>query len=178
MCEALIPEGSSVCKRCTSYQKRKRKEVVVKEFFDYVGLKYDSHDKTVATECSKRRPDFVFDNGSFVLVVEVDEYQHRIYPCDCEYVRYVEIFQMFGGTPVVFLRYNPDGYKVGRKRIRADNEGRLGTLEKKIRQIQNVKLVKNPITVCYLYYDDYNGTMPIQSLHPFKGEVHELSKIE
>jgi len=68
------------------------------------------HDKKVQDGCSKRRPDLLVDLGSHVLIIEVDENKHNDYDCSCENKRLMEISQDVGHRPLVFLRFNPDGY--------------------------------------------------------------------
>jgi hypothetical protein len=67
-------------------------------------------DKRVQDGCSRRRPDLLLDMGSHVLVVEVDENQHTEYECSCENKRLMEISQDIGHRPLIFIRFNPDGY--------------------------------------------------------------------
>lgn len=68
-------------------------------------------DKRVADGCSARRPDLLLDLGTHVLVVEVDENQHTAYDCSCENKRLMELSRDIGHRPLVFIRFNPDGYK-------------------------------------------------------------------
>ncbi len=58
-----------------------------------------------------RRPDFVFRCGTHIVILEVDENQHSNYQCLCEQTRMVNVTQTFGGTPVLWIRYNPDAFK-------------------------------------------------------------------
>ena len=67
-------------------------------------------DKRVQGGCSKRRPDLLLDLGYQVLVVEIDENQHNNYDCSCENKRLMEISQDIGHRPLIFIRFNPDGY--------------------------------------------------------------------
>jgi hypothetical protein len=67
-------------------------------------------DKRVQDGCSKRRPDLLLDMGNQVVVVEIDENQHNSYDCSCENKRLMEISQDIGHRPLVFIRFNPDGY--------------------------------------------------------------------
>ncbi len=68
----------------------------------------------VVSECivSLRRPDFLIDFGSYVLIIEVDEDQHRSrsYTQECEARRVNEIFTTLGDRHIVFIRFNPDTY--------------------------------------------------------------------
>ena len=50
-----------------------------------------------------------------MLLLEVDEHQHRGRACECEQTRMVNLGQMFGGTPVYFVRWNPDAYRPGER---------------------------------------------------------------
>lgn len=67
-------------------------------------------DKVVQDGCSKKRPDLLLDIGYQVIIVEVDENQHRKYDCSCENKRIMEISKDLGHRPIVFIRFNPDDY--------------------------------------------------------------------
>lgn len=70
-------------------------------------------DRKVANGCSARRPDLLLDLGYQVIVVEVDENQHEVYDCSCENKRLMEISRDVGHRPLIFIRFNPDGYTYG-----------------------------------------------------------------
>ena len=67
-------------------------------------------DKRSIEGCSLRRPDILCDLGSHVLMIEIDEDQHRKYDTICENKRLMEISQDVGHRPLVFIRFNPDSY--------------------------------------------------------------------
>ena len=67
-------------------------------------------DKTVPNGCSRRRPDLNGDMGTHVIMSEVDENQHTNYDTSCENKRTMELSQDVGHRPIVFIRFNPDGY--------------------------------------------------------------------
>jgi hypothetical protein len=67
-------------------------------------------DRRIDGGCSQRRPDMFVDLLTHVLIVEVDERQHRDYETSCEHKRIMEIFQDAGSRPLVVLRFNPHGY--------------------------------------------------------------------
>ncbi len=48
--------------------------------------------------------------GSHVVIVEVDEDQHKTYYCTCKNRRLMEISKDVSHRPVVMVRFNPDGY--------------------------------------------------------------------
>ena len=77
----------------------------------YLGKKYDTYDETINNrECGLERPDWTYDCGTHIVVLECDEDQHSSRPCLCEQTRMINITQSFG-LPVIFLRYNPDRFK-------------------------------------------------------------------
>lgn len=75
-------------------------------------------DKRVLDGCSLYRPDFVVDFGEKVLMVEVDEDQHREYDSSCEKARRMHLWRDTGCRNVVVVRFNPDEYHdVSGKRV-------------------------------------------------------------
>lgn len=87
--------------------KERAVSIFLKETFPDLSWVLDSR---VTDGCSRRRPDVLLDMGTHVLVVEVDENQHRDYDCSCENKRLMEISQDIGHRPLVFIRFNPDSY--------------------------------------------------------------------
>ena len=67
-------------------------------------------DKKIIDGCSRRRPDMLLDMGSHIIIIEIDEYQHKNYDCSCENKRLMEISQDLNFRPIVFIRFNPDEY--------------------------------------------------------------------
>jgi hypothetical protein len=67
-------------------------------------------DKTIQDGCSLKRPDLFLDLGYQVIIVEIDENQHKSYDCSCQNKRIMEISQDVGHRPIVFIRFNPDAY--------------------------------------------------------------------
>lgn len=67
-------------------------------------------DKRVDGGCSKRRPDLLLDLGTHIIIIEVDENKHTTYDCSCENKRLMELSRDLGHRPIVFIRFNPDGY--------------------------------------------------------------------
>ena len=88
-------------------------EYVKNEFGDYIW----KADKKIDGGCSKRRPDLLLDLGYQIIIVEIDENQHIDYDCSCENKRIMELSQDLGYIPIVFIRFNPDDYKIDGKVI-------------------------------------------------------------
>jgi hypothetical protein len=148
---------------------KKKEEFVRKLLEKEIDLKeyviQEWQDSTIDPTCTKRRPDFVYHCGDHIVIIEVDEDQHKSYS-NCgstreeklagENRRMFEIFQIFQGLPVVFLRYNPDGFRVNQKTMKVSDRIRhrilVQWIKKCLREFQPGLLVK------YLYYDDFNET--------------------
>ncbi len=91
--------------------------------------------------------------GSHCIIVECDEDQHRGRPCECEQKRMIEIHQSLEGRPVIFLRYNPDDYKINGVKMDTPEKVRLDTLSKMLMEV-SLSPPKVPLSAVYLFYDD------------------------
>ncbi len=128
------------------------------------------HDRRLANNCSLLdRPDFVIDAGYRLVVIEVDEHQHRdrtcprtcacpaggARSCNCQQARMFDLGQA-AGMPQVWIRYNPDGFttKLGQK-------GKVPPAQRRQALLRMVKSVASKdqwedgafTRVCYMYYD-------------------------
>ena len=70
--------------------------------------------------CGRPQPDFVYDLGDRIVILECDEFQHKSsnYLPRCELLRIVRIVEGYRTIPGYFIpvhiiRYNPDGFKIG-----------------------------------------------------------------
>ena len=96
--------------------KTKEKTVIdyIKEHLSYIDI---ITDKKIDGGCSKRRPDILIDVGFQIIIVEIDENQHSDYDCSCENKRLMELSQDVGFRPIIFIRFNPDSYKINDTKI-------------------------------------------------------------
>jgi hypothetical protein len=96
-------------KPVTRNYKTKEQSVVdyIKNEFQNLSIVFD---KIVQDGCSKKRPDIQIDLGYQVIIVEIDENQHKSYDCSCENKRLMEISQDYNHRPIIFIRFNPDEY--------------------------------------------------------------------
>ncbi len=94
-----------------------------------------------------------------IIIVECDEHQDKGCACECEQTRMINIGQSFGGTPVYFIRWNPDDYD-------PETDKKVETLAKRnkllgdfLRDIMKnrIEVPKNLVSAIYLYYDGWNG---------------------
>ena len=81
---------------------------------DFVKIEFPEQDwvwnRRIQDGCSRRQPDLILDLGFQVVIIEVDENQHRN-GYSCENKRVMELSLDVGHRPIVFIRFNPDGYK-------------------------------------------------------------------
>jgi hypothetical protein len=96
--------------------KTKEKTVIdyIKEHLSHIDI---ITDKKIEGGCSKRRPDILIDVGFQIIIVEIDENQHTNYDCSCENKRLMELSLDVGFRPIVFIRFNPDNYKINDNKI-------------------------------------------------------------
>jgi hypothetical protein len=118
-CESPARRKYKYCTFCYIHQfpdepiahnyKTKERSVV-----DYILLEFPMYtwkiDNKIFDGCSKRRPDIIVDLGYQIIIIEVDENQHKNYDCSCENKRLMELSQDVGHRPIIFLRFNPDDY--------------------------------------------------------------------
>jgi len=93
-------------------------------------------DKTVSGGCSKRRPDGLLECFTHSIIIEIDEDQHIGYESICDNKRTMELFQDLGSRPIMFIRLNPDSYKINNKRIKGcfsiSKSGEMKVLQKEL----------------------------------------------
>lgn len=178
----LYPNG--ICVGCTAEpdrveNQRLRKQRAVRDFLIACGFTIISYDRPVDTTCGLERPDIILLSpcGSFVVIIEVDEHQHRGYVRECEIIRMINIYMSYGGLNVIFIRFNPDDYKpgmlapsAGEKRSRSntseDPEWRMVRSQSRLTKLQEwlSYLLRQevpqmtPLQVLYLFYDGYLET--------------------
>lgn len=121
-------------------------------------------DTVIDSGCTHARPDLLYHCGNHIVVVEVDEHQHKSYKsCGStkEERMATENRRMYGiatifGLPILFIRYNPDGY--------VSSNGKKGTMIASRRHRLLVKWVRRSIhdqnmrgiQVKYLFYDGFD----------------------
>jgi hypothetical protein len=77
----------------------------LKEVFPEIEL-----DRTISGGCSRRRPDGFLDLLTHVIIIEIDENEHKSYESICENRRMMELAQDIGHRAMVIIRLNPDAY--------------------------------------------------------------------
>lgn len=139
--------------------------------YNFSNLSYVIYDGQTGG-CSKRRPDVYIDLLTHIIIIEIDENQHKKYETTCEVLKMNQLFEDFGFRPIIFIRFNPDTYinkyknKIGScfkidtqtgiliidPQKKAEWMSRLDELKNKIQyHINNIP--SDNITE-YLYYDE------------------------
>ena len=146
-----------VCYFCSDNARKKTKEYKVLKFLKetFPNLRI-VHNRGAGTECNDNHlfPDFRIDLDSFILITEVDEYQHRRYDKRCELVRMYNIAAELG-LPCVFIRYNPDTYRRNNKIKKISQKFRLELLRQRVNywKMRRGNIQTNWIVCEQLYYN-------------------------
>ena len=113
------------------------------------------HDKIIADqECSRKRPDVYFDLPDRVVIVEIDEHQHKTYDEGCSCARMCEIVAAIGGRSVVFIRYNPDSCKWKGKAFKVHPAERIDLLVNVVKDEIAREISGFEVKLMQLWYDD------------------------
>lgn len=119
------------------------------------------------------RPDFVFDMGTYIIIIEVDEHQHAFRGYSCDEKRMVDIFNSYGGLPVVFIRWNPDSYCVAGKPRKTLLRSRLDLLLSEL-ECQMATHPKHLLEVHRMFYDaDADTKIQRAAIDISKGQFEE-----
>ncbi len=171
-----------LCRRCFDYENPMQARFTnfrSKEQSFMVPLKEIYGDKLVLDKQieggkSKRRPDGFIKLENYVIDIEIDENQHKHYDETCENARIAQIYDDVGYKSVVFIRLNPDPYKINDQTVYgAFGMARKGIIVKRIEEFElRLEALKSmvakymdennsptkAITIERLFFDDYVGT--------------------
>ena len=159
-----------LCQYCkpNSTLREKTKEILVVNHLMENGYDF-IHNKSTGFVCGNFRPDIKIDAGTHYVIVEIDEDQHSQYESRCEIARMYNICQA-EGINCIFIRYNPDVWRVDGKVKKVFTQKRLDELAKMIDRCIDRCIEKIPyaiLTVHRMFYnsdtDDYIQEYNIQS---------------
>ncbi len=155
--EEILDDGN-YCKYCNpiKFMKHiKQKENTIRDLLLANHFQFTQDKISNGISCGRERPDFVFDCGSHIVILEVDEDQHKHYQCECEQIRMINITQTFGGLSVFWIRYNPDNFKTDKKIIQISDFKK----HQHLLDWLHLSFKRNMTTlseVVYLFYDSCN----------------------
>jgi len=146
----LITNNDILCRKCENPNKKvKIYEIEIKSLLDENKLVYSSYNQCIGTFLY--RPDFVFRFTNFLIILEVDENQHKRYKTDNDRMK---IISKSINENILFIRYNPNKYK---SKLNLSNDKRQEILIKQLLYYsKNYHLIKEKLTVLYLFFDDFD----------------------
>jgi len=105
--------------------------------------------------------DYVIQQPHATFILEVDEDQHCGYPVSCEIRRMMEVqaslmmgLQQQTAKPIVWIRYNPDGFRINDARVKVQDKERTASLLKILQNYQP----KSQFEIIYMYYSAYSDS--------------------
>lgn len=138
-------------------------------------------EQTVNTSHTNERVDFLYECKTHNTSVDVDEFAHRNYCTPKgEFGRMINLFFALGqDKPTIFIRYNPDHFRVDGKRQNITDKEREETLIHWVKHyLKNSPEIKDhPEYKCfilYLFYDEYDKNNI--KLYPF--DPYTLTELE
>tara|TARA_B100000683_G_C12507292_1_gene559525 strand:+ start:129 stop:779 length:651 start_codon:yes stop_codon:yes gene_type:complete len=159
----FILNESGMCTDCFAWSSGKRprlaKQREVLQFLDceMKEYPYDTTDRTPQDllDCArKERPDVMWDRPDRIVILEVDEDQHKDRPCECEQTRMMNVSQALGCERTVWIRYNPDSFSSPESRKWSTKHKRHALLKKWL-----LWALKDPlphtISVVHLFFDGF-----------------------
>ena len=159
-CEVAFAQGSNLARHNESHhtvegqQRRKRQEEIVAKALTAASIDF-KREHRVTFNCWTED---TWASVDFLLVIEIDEYEHEGYGIVCDVARMSKIHTAFildGNTlPVGIIRYNPDNFVVDGVHQNVPKKVRL---QKLLNVIQNWSFGKpGSLEIQYMYYSGYH----------------------
>ena len=121
---------------------------------------FTSADKTLPGSGTKYRIDFYYDCTKYFVAVECDESEHALkgYPPRCELVRQYRIVND-RGVPAVFIRFNPDAFKIAEETEKLGQARRYELLKETLQDYIREGPGENFMIVVMICYSQPVGKM-------------------
>jgi hypothetical protein len=157
--QTMILNKESKCQYCAPdiYNKtRLAKKNRVKYWLDTNTITYVNYDHRIKNrDCLDYHPDFIFDCGTHIVVLEIDENQYKEREvCECRQM--ITIFNRFE-MPIKFVRYNPDPYFIMNRKKHPPFGTRMGLLKYHLQYAFDDPPVAN-LSVKHLYFNNQKAT--------------------
>ena len=161
-----ILDARGMCVDCAEYTSGKRprlaKQREVLQFLDYEfkNHPYDTTDVVPRDlrDCARReRPDVLWDRADRIVILEVDEDQHKDRPCECEQTRMMNVSQALGAERTVWIRYNPDAFASATSRSWSSKAKRHAVLKEWLTWALTAETLPYTISVVHLFFDGFTN---------------------
>ena len=172
-CLPNIVNADGLCVYCNEHLTGKRPRLArqreVLQFLDCAcaDIPYDTTDVVPQDlrACDRReRPDVMWDQGDRVVILEVDEDQHRSRPCECEQTRMINVSEALRAPHTLWIRYNPDAFQSPEARAWGSRAKRHSLLQRWLRWALEAPL-EHTIGAMYLFFDGFReGDVCVQKL--------------
>ena len=145
------------------YSKRKERRIL-----SFLKAKYKEpleYNIKVSSDCGGKHSEVKeigYDYGTHRVYIEVDENQHRSY-CELgEINRMKNIYFNEGGIPIVFIRYNPDGFRNRDPTIKTITSQSMTERQREnhlltwIMKYKDINSIPYNLSVHYVFYNDHD----------------------
>jgi hypothetical protein len=157
-------------------QRQKKKEQSMANFLDKSGIKYDRElSISFCNQGNKKtaRIDFVIYKPWGVVLLELDEEQHKHYPIICEVARMIDIIgqQILSGREDKFkiIRFNPDAFKMACKTTKVQQQERRARLLECMTEAP-----QRQFEIQYMFYDQCGRFPDICNSPEYPDSLKEL----
>jgi hypothetical protein len=160
----FFPEDKDKCCNCGQYR---TKDIICFDetlVYDYLTLNSVTfiHNKVVSPFGSLYRPDFLIQSSFGYICLEVDEHQHYSYDKIQEETRMVTVYNDINiikkDSQILFIRYNPNGYKG----YKMDTQAQLSYLLSIINHFINLPTINICLCKVYLFYSGFDGNPKLE----------------
>ena len=163
-----VKKEGTLCSYCDPIKlekmkkRHKSKENNIASFLTKKDIKYErevyldfSCFETINDETKSCRVDFVIYTESRIIILELDENQHKSYKISCENRRLAQIIgnQIEREEKLLIIRYNPDEFYVYNEKIKYNQQDKMDFL---LHFIESYTIVNEKIDIVYLFYDISN----------------------
>jgi hypothetical protein len=141
---------------------------VIREF--YINLSFKNK-----TYC---KIDFVYNTEKALFYIENDEYQHKSHDVSEEIQRMIDVKEYLDfnniETPLVWIRYNPNSFKINGRNTYIDETIKLNKIIKLITDISLTEKPLEPMTIYYCYYDIKKDILEILNSESYPDKLKSI----
>jgi hypothetical protein len=164
----LMKHGNKICSFCNPLSNNKSNEKLLFDLFTTKQIKF-IYNETISFDYL--RPDFLIKQNNLNLIIECDEKQHKNYDNESEILRMKKIINYLENK-TIFIRFNPDDYRINKKRVRININKKLNILLILINKIfdeskneNELNIANHKINNCYYLFYDCDCQNECDSIH-------------